>query len=85
MNRQHPPQHTSAAVDAVRHAVAEEHDFSGWLASVLATAAASLPNGSYGLIAGRPGSWEADLVHRLVAGTIGHNDEYLADYREEVR
>ena len=32
---------------------------------------------SVALTAGRPGSWEADLVQQLVKGTVGHDDEYL--------
>jgi len=71
---------TTAIVDAIR----EEHDFSGWLSQVLATAAADL--GSSGaLTAGRPGSWEADLVQQLVRGTVGWDDDYLADYAKEPR
>ena len=29
------------------------------------------------LIEGRPGSWEADLVDRLVKGTVGYDEQYL--------
>jgi hypothetical protein len=61
--------YTANAVDAVLEAVEHEHDFSGWLAGVLATAAAELGS-THALIAGRPGSWEADLVHRMVGGTV---------------
>ena len=53
-----------------------EHDFPGWLAGVLARAAAARGS-SYALVAGRPGSWEADLVMRLVCGTVGWDDECL--------
>ncbi|TYB69699.1 hypothetical protein FXF51_05930 [Nonomuraea sp. PA05] len=70
------------AVDALSAAVALERDFPGWLAATLATVAASQPHGSYDLTAGRPGSWEADLVRRLLAGTVGEDDEYLGMYRE---
>ena len=65
---------------AVLKAARSEHDFGGWLAHVLAAAAAELGS-SDALTAGRPGSWEADLVQRLVKGTVGWNDEYLADRR----
>ena len=68
---------TTAIVDAVR----EEHDFSGWLAQVLATAAAQMGS-SAALTAGRPGSWEADLVQRLVRGTVGWDDDYLDTYKK---
>ena len=54
----------------------DQHDFSGWLAHVLAAAAGQL-GGSDELIIGRPGSWEASLVDQLVKGTVGHGDEYL--------
>jgi hypothetical protein len=30
----------------------------------------------------RPGSWESELVVRLVRGTVGWDDEYLADYHQ---
>ncbi|MFG1963129.1 hypothetical protein [Nonomuraea sp. NPDC049028] len=70
------------AVDALSDAVALQQDFPGWLAAALATVAARQPEGSYALISGRPGSWEADLVARLVAGTVGEDDAYLDSYRE---
>ena len=76
--------YTDRATTAIGDAIREEHDFSGWLAQVLATAAADL--GSSGaLTAGRPGSWEADLVQQLVRGTVGWDDDYLADYAKEPR
>jgi len=70
------PAYTRAAVGAMADAVGAEHDFAGWLASVLAQVAAR--EGSSGaLTAGRPGSWEAALVRELLAGTVGCDDEYL--------
>jgi hypothetical protein len=72
--------YTVAAVEAVTAAVRAEHDFAGWLAGVLAAAAAALGS-SDALTQGRPGSWEADLVDRLVKGTVGYGDEDLAGYR----
>ena len=72
--------YTDRATTAVIEAVRQEHDFGGWLAAVLATAAAELGS-TAALIAGRPGSWEADLVQQLVSGTVGWDDEYLSDYR----
>ncbi|MCW2901818.1 MAG: hypothetical protein JWO67_4083 [Streptosporangiaceae bacterium] len=65
-------------VAAMVAAVREEHDFAGWLAGILAAAAAELGS-SDALIAGRPGSWEASLVDQLVKGTVGPDDEYLPD------
>jgi hypothetical protein len=47
---------------------------------VLAAVAAALGS-SDALTQGRPGSWEADLVDRLVKGTVGYGDEDLARYR----
>jgi hypothetical protein len=68
--------YTERAAAAVLEAAQAEHDFGGWLASVLAAAAAQLGS-SRALVARRPGSWEADLVIQLVCGTVGWNDEYL--------
>ena len=80
--RQSVPAHTRAAVDALTRAVDEEHDFAGWLADVLARVAARKGSSDV-LTAGRPGSWEASLVDQLVKGTVGHDDEYLQDYRDD--
>ncbi len=70
------PHYTTRAVHAVTQAARAEHDFAGWLAAVLATAAGRLGS-SDALIAGRPGSWEASLVDQLVKGTVGYADEHL--------
>jgi hypothetical protein len=72
-------EYTNTAHAAIRAAAQQEPDFAGWLAHILARAAADLGT-SDALTAGRPGSWEADLVQRLVKGTVGWGDEYLADY-----
>ena len=68
--------YTRQAADALTRAARAEHDFAGWLAGVLATAAGRLGS-SDALTAGRPGSWEASLVDQLVKGTVGYGDEYL--------
>jgi hypothetical protein len=73
--------YTQEARAAILAAVGEQHDFGGWLAGVLSRAAAELGS-SDALIAGRPGSWEADLVRQLVKGTVGWDDDYLAEYKE---
>jgi hypothetical protein len=73
--------YTHDARNAILAAVREQHDFAGWLASVLSAVAADLGS-SDALIAGRPGSWEADLIRQLVKGTIGWADDYRADYKE---
>jgi len=75
--------YTKDARRAILRAVREEHDVGGWLASVLASVAAKLGSTS-ALTAGRPGSWEADLVQQLVKGTVGWDDDYLDTYREPI-
>ena len=73
------PALTDAAVVVLLAACEGEPDFAGWLADVLARVAARLGS-SHALIEGRPGSWEADLVLRLVWGTAGEDDADLARY-----
>lgn len=76
--------YTERTAAAVILAVREEHDFGGWLAEVLAIAAAEIGSPD-ALTAGRPGSWEADLVNRLVKGTVGRDDDYLSTYARKAR
>ena len=76
--------YTDRATTAILDAVRDEHDFSGWLAQILATAAAELGS-TAALTAGRPGSWEASLIQQLVHGTVGWDDDYLADYARKPR
>jgi hypothetical protein len=76
--------YTDRAATAILDAVRYEHDFGGWLAQVLATAAAELGS-TAALTAGRPGSWEADLVQQLVRGTVGWDDDYLHTFAKEPR
>jgi hypothetical protein len=71
--------YTTQAAAAVLQAAQAEHDFGGWLAQVLAIAAAQLGSGA-ALTAGRPGSWEAALVDHLIRGTVGPDDEDLSYY-----
>jgi len=73
------PGYTRPAIDAITHAARAEHDFAGWLADVLANAAAQLGS-SNALTARRPGSWEASLIDQLVKGTVGYDDEFLPGY-----
>ncbi len=73
--------YTDRAAAATLEAARSEHDFGGWLAGVLARTAAELGS-TEALTAGRPGSWEADLVQRLVKGTAGWGDENLSDFAE---
>lgn len=74
---------TDRAVEVLLRAARIEHDFAGWVAYVLAEVAGQLGS-SDALIEGRPGSWEADLVDRLVKGTVGHGDEYLPRPRRKL-
>jgi hypothetical protein len=73
------PGYTRPAIDAITQAARAEHDFAGWLADVLANAAAQLGS-SNALTARRPGSWEASLIDQLVKGTVGYDDELLPGY-----
>lgn len=73
--------YTRQAVAALRRAVRSEPDFPGWLARTLATTVSDHEQGGYALVAGRPGSWEAEHVHRLIVGTAGEDDEMLEMYR----
>jgi hypothetical protein len=70
--------YTQRAATAVLAAARAEHDFAGWLASVLASVASELGS-SDAITVRRPGSWEAALVQQLIKGT-GHDDELLTDY-----
>lgn len=70
--------YTNRAATATLEAARTEQDFGGWLAGILARIAAELGS-TEALTAGRPGSWEADLVQRLVKSTVGYDDELLED------
>ncbi|MGH2926704.1 MAG: hypothetical protein ACRDL8_00685, partial [Solirubrobacteraceae bacterium] len=81
----HRQGYTQRGAAVVVEAARAEHDFGGWLAAVLATAAAELGS-SRALTASCPGSWEAELVIALVCGTVGWDDEYLHAARQgEIR
>lgn len=74
-----------AAVTAaarLRHPQNGQPDIADFLADALASAAANL-GGVDALLAGRPGSWEADFISRLLHGTVGWNEEMLLDHRTE--
>lgn len=70
-------------VGAIVAAASDGRDFAGWLAGILASAAARM-GGTAELLASRPGSWEASHVRDLLAGTVGAGDEYLSQYGEQV-
>lgn len=60
----------------------EPEDWAEFVAQSLAGAAANVGSVE-GALAGRPGSWEADAVRRLLTGTVGHDGEYLLERRTE--
>ncbi len=57
-------------------------DFADFLAQVLASTAANV-GGPHRLLAGRPGSWEADLVGSLVYGTMTDDPDEWLRFRTE--
>jgi hypothetical protein len=63
-------------------AAVEPVDFADITAQVLTAVAANL-GGVETLLAGRPGSWEADLVRQLVNGTAGYRPDDLLSWRTE--
>ncbi|MBI4940535.1 MAG: hypothetical protein HY830_07310 [Actinobacteria bacterium] len=63
-------------------ASSEPIDFADFLASVLAGVTANVGSTDR-LVAGRPGSWEAGLVARLVTGTVGEDEAWLYENRTE--
>ena len=65
--------YTTAAHTAILQAVRDQHNFGGWLASVLASGSADLGS-TEALTAGRPGSWEAEHVRGLINGTVAWGD-----------
>lgn len=67
------------AVEEIIRAATCGTDFGGWLAHVLAQAAARVGSVD-ALMSSRPGSWEASDIEQLLRGTVGWNDEHLADY-----
>jgi hypothetical protein len=72
-----PAPYTTQAATAILEAAQAEHDFAGWLAGVVCAVTACLDEGA-SLTDGRPGSWESELIDRLIAGTAGPGD--LAGY-----
>ncbi len=67
--------YTQDAHGAILAAARDQHDFGGWLAGVLAAVSADLGS-TFALTAGRPGSWEAELVQQIGKGTVGYDDDY---------
>jgi len=73
-----------AAVEEIIRAATCGTDFGGWLAHTLAEAAARLGSSS-ALLSSRPGSWEAHDIEQLLKGTVGWDDEHLADHLPRAR
>lgn len=65
-------------------AATEPVDFADLTAHVLTSVAANLGSVST-LLAGRPGSWEAELVRRLVDGTAGYDGDLVRWRTDPVR
>lgn len=66
------------------HEAIEQADFADIAAHVLTSVAANI-GGVEAVLAGRPGSWEAGLVHDLIRGTAGDDSELLRWRTEPVR
>lgn len=60
----------------------ESADWGEFVTHALAGAAANI-GGIEAILAGRPGSWEADGVRNLLTSTVGHDEEYLLEHRTE--
>ena len=60
----------------------EPDDWAEFVAQALAGAAANV-GGVETALAGRPGSWEADVTRQLLTGTVGHAGEFLWEHRTE--
>jgi hypothetical protein len=62
---------TRQAVDAITAALHEGRDVAEFLAHALCYAAATEEDGIEAVLRNRSGSWEAELVRRLMEGTAG--------------
>lgn len=60
----------------------EPEDFAEFVVQALVAAAANV-GGVGAVLAGRPGSREADAVRQLLVGTVGEDEEYLLEHRTE--
>lgn len=57
-------------------------DWAEFVTLALAGAAANI-GGIETALAGRPGSWEADAVRRLLTATVGHDEQQLLEHRTD--
>jgi len=60
----------------------EPADWPAFVTQALAAAAANI-GGIEAVLAGRPGSWEADGVRNLLRATVGTDEEFLLEHRTE--
>lgn len=60
----------------------EPADWAEFVTHALAGAAANI-GGIETILAGRPGSWEADGVRNLLAATVGPDERYILEHRTE--
>ncbi len=70
------------AVEVLTNAARHAHDFPELLTHAVASAAANM-GGIEELLADRPGSWEAAKVRDMLQSTVGHDEQYLYEYRTE--
>ncbi len=73
---------TLTAAVRLNHPQSGAVDFSDFLASALGAVAGNVGS-TERITAGRPGSWESNLLAQLVTGTVGYDDDTLAAYRTE--
>jgi hypothetical protein len=66
--------------DGVEHS--EQADWAEFVTHALAGAAANV-GGVEPILAGRPGSWEADKLRDLLHATVGDDERYLLEHRTE--
>src|SRR6266545_2832384 len=64
------------------HEHQQQADFAEFVTHAVAGAAANL-GGIEHVLAGRPGSWEADKVRDMLHSTVGYDEQYLDEYRTE--
>lgn len=68
--------------DGDGRSVAGRTDWAEFVTLALAGAAANA-GGIENVLAGRPGSWEADHVRQLLISTVGHDEQQLPEHRTE--
>jgi hypothetical protein len=64
------------------HEHQQQADFAEFVTHAVAGAAANL-GGIEHVLAGRPGSWEADKVRDMLHSAVGYDEQYLAEHRTE--